>query len=388
MTRRAPGPVLITGARAPVAQDLARACRAAGHQVHLADSATGHAARALRPAFPVHRLPPPRQAFTAFREAMRDLIDQIGAEHVVPTCEEVFWLAEAARRDGYADRLFAPGLDLLRRLHSKAEFPAFAAGLGLAAPGTTILDGPIDIDRLPHPLADLVLKPEFSRFATHALIGPSLRQVERLRPSPGRRWVAQRRIIGEEHCSWAALHGGRVTAFAAYRPRWRQGRAAAFMVEAVASPAIRKISERIGAATGMTGHLSFDLIVDADGMAHPIECNPRAVSGLHLLDAGADLGRAVTSGEPCGETPAGRLRHMGPAMALLGLPAALRGGRLGALAADWRRSRDVIDREGDPRVTLACLADAAGFALQALRTARSPAGASTSDIEWDGEAMP
>jgi hypothetical protein len=388
VTGGASGTVLITGARAPVAQDLARACRAAGYRVHLADSAASHAARALRPAFPVHRLPPPRQAFAAFREAVRDLIEEIGAEHVIPTCEEVFWLAEAARRDGYADRLFAPGLGLLRRLHSKAEFPEFAAGLGIAVPGTEVLEGPIDVDRLPHPLVELVLKPEFSRFATHALIAPSPRQIERIRPSPTRRWVAQRRIRGEELCSWAALHDGRVTAFAAYRPRWRQGRAAAFMVEAVASPAIRQVSERIGAATRMTGHLSFDLILDADGMAHPIECNPRAVSGLHLLDASADLGRAVAAGEPCHEAPAGTLRHMGPAKTLLGLPAALRGGRLGALAADWRRSRDVIDREGVPRVTLGCLADAAGFTLQALRTARSPAGASTSDIEWDGEAMP
>lgn len=382
------GTVLITGARAPVAQDLARACRAAGYRVHLADSAPAHAARALRPAFPVHRLPPARQAFAAYRETMRDLVDAIGAERVVPTCEEVFWLAEAARRDGYADRLFAPGLDLLRRLHSKAAFPQFAAGLGIAVPDTEVLEGPIEIDGLPYSPSELVLKPEFSRFATHALVAPSPRQIAHVRPSPAGRWVAQRRVHGEEFCSWAALHGGRVTAFAAYRPRWRQGRAAAFMAEAVAAPGIREISERIGAATGMTGHLSFDIIVDAEGVAHPIECNPRAVSGLHLLDASADLGRAVTAGEPCDEPQAGTLRHMGPAMALLGLPAALRGGRLGALTADWRRSRDVIDRESDPRVTLGCLADAAGFTFQALRSARSPAGASTADIEWDGEAIP
>src|SRR5688572_17054720 len=105
--------ILISGARAPVAQDLARACRAAGMDVHLADSVTPFAARALRPRFPIHRLPPPRQAFADFRKRLLALIDEIAPDLLVPTCEEVFWLAEAARRDGYADRLFAPPPDLL-----------------------------------------------------------------------------------------------------------------------------------------------------------------------------------------------------------------------------------------------------------------------------------
>jgi len=379
--------LIITGARAPVAQDLARACRAAGYRVHLADSAPSHAARALRPAFPFHRLPPPRQAFTAFRQAMHDLLDATGARHVVPTCEEVFWLAQAAAEDGWADRLFAPDLTLLGRLHSKAKFIDFAAGLGIAVPETTILDGPIDSTALPNPLADLVLKPEYSRFATHTLVAPTAAQVARLRPSPAHRWVAQRRVEGDEVCSWAALHQGRVTAFAAYRPRWRQGRAAAFLFEAVAAPAIRSITETIGAASGMTGHLSLDLIVDALGVPHPIECNPRAVSGLHLFDARADLARAVVSGTPIEEPKPGTLRHLGPAMALIGLPGALRAGQFGTLRADWRRSRDVIDREAGGGVALGCIADAARFALQALRTGQSPAGASTADIEWDGQAI-
>ncbi|MDR2858742.1 MAG: hypothetical protein LBV50_13005 [Novosphingobium sp.] len=382
------GTALITGARAPVAQDLARAFRTAGYRVHLADSAPGYAARAMRPPFPVHRLPPPRSAFPAFRKAMRRLIATTGPTHIVPSCEEVFWLAEAAARDGYADRLFAPGLPLLTHLHSKADFVRFAAGIGITVPETHILDTPFIPERLPLPLGRLVLKPEFSRFATHTMIAPTPARAARVRPSPAFRWVAQQRIDGEEICSWSALHQGRIAAFAAYRPRWRQGRAAAFQIEAADVPQVREITARIGAATGMTGHLSLDIIVDAAGTAYPIECNPRAVSGLHLFDAGADLARAVLEGVPCSEPRPGTLRHMGPAMALLGLPAALASGRLGALRADWRASRDVIDREGSFHVTLACLADAAGFALQALRSKRSPAGATTADIEWDGEAIP
>jgi hypothetical protein len=198
----------------------------------------------------------------------------------------------------------------------------------------------------------------------------------------------QRRVRGAEICSWAALHQGRVTAFAAYRPRWRHGRAAAFAFEAVEAPAVRAISAHIGAATGATGQVSFDVIVDAAGVAHPIECNPRSVSGLHLFDADAALARALVEGQACPDPPAGRLRHLGPAMLLLGVPAALASRRLAALRRDWRASADVVARGQGSGVTLGCIADAAGFAIQALAARRSPAGASTADIEWDGEAMP
>lgn len=379
--------VLITGARAPVAQDLARAMRGAGYDVHLADSVPAFAARYMRPRYHVHRLPPPRQAFAEFRRAMLALIEQTGAAHIIPTCEEVFWLAEAARLDGYAERVFAPPLPLLRTLHSKADFPAFAASLGIEVPETRVLSAPITANDGPAPLSQWVLKPEFSRFATHSLVGPSVSDLDRVRPTPTARWVVQERLRGAEICSYAAVHRGVVTAFAAYRPRWRQGQAAAFLFEAVDSAPLRQITETIAAATGMSGHLSFDAIVTDDGRTMPIECNPRAVSGLHLFDASADLAHAVATGTVCAEPPAGRLRHLGPAMAFLGLPTALRQGRVRELRADWRQSRDVIRRGDGGLVTLGCIADAAAFAVQAVRAARSPAGATTADIEWDGEAM-
>jgi hypothetical protein len=47
----------------------------------------------------------------------------------------------------------------------------------------------------------------------------------------------------------------------------------------------------------------------------------------------------------------------------------------------------VIDRDGVGLVSLACLLDAAGFTVNAVRNARSPAGAATADIEWGGEPM-
>ena len=381
------GAVLITGARAPVALDLARAFRAAGYKVHLVDCVTPWAARGLRPPVPIHLVPPPRGGFQQFRAGMAGLVRRLDAIQVIPTCEEVFWLAEAAARDGYAELLFAPPLPVLRQLHSKAEFPAYAARLGLDAPDTQVVDRAISPADVFAPLHDVVLKPEFSRFATHTVVSPSVGDLEALRPTARRRSVIQRRIIGEEICSWSAVRSGRVVAYAAYRPRWRHGRSAAFQMEAVDIPAVRAITDRIARATAMTGHLSFDAIVDSEGRAFAIECNPRAVSGLHLFDADPKLADAMLGGAVVPPVDAGTLRHMAPAMALLGLPAALRQRRLRQFLADWRAGRDVIDREGHGLVTLGALADAGRFAGQALRMGRSPAAATTTGIEWNGEDM-
>jgi len=45
-----------------------------------------------------------------------------------------------------------------------------------------------------------------------------------------------------------------------------------------------------------SGFISFDVVVDADGHAHGIECNPRATSGLHFVNS-RDLATAVVSPE-------------------------------------------------------------------------------------------
>ena len=163
--------------------------------MHLADSVPATAARWSRPAFSVHRLPPPRTAFAAFRAALARLVEATGATLVVPTCEEVFYIAAAAP----PARVFAPPPDVLRRLHSKALFADVARAAGVTVPDTHAIDAAAALPALP--LDRIVLKPEFSRFAAATLIRPSPRTVARLRPSPTHRWVAQPFVAGGRNCA-------------------------------------------------------------------------------------------------------------------------------------------------------------------------------------------
>jgi predicted ATP-grasp superfamily ATP-dependent carboligase len=371
--------VLVTGARAPVALEVARSFAALGWRVHLADSVAATAARWSRLGVPVHRLPPPRTRFAAFVSALAELALKIGAELIVPTCEEVFYVAAAEP----PVPVFAPPLATLRDLHSKHRFVALAERCGLDVPATSLVtdrSGLAALDR-----ERIVLKPEFSRFAAATLVRPSAPAVARLAPSPDHAWVAQAFVAGEELCLWTAVHAGRVTASALYRPLLRHGRSAAYAFEAVDWPPALAIAERIAAATGMTGHLAVDLIRTPDGRAMPIECNPRAVSGVHLF-AGDALARAIL-GEPRPSPGPGTRRHLAPAMALMGLPRALLRGELGEFAATWRDGLDAIGRPGDRLPAVGAVVDAARFAALGLTRRRSPTRQTTADIEWNGEPI-
>lgn len=380
--------VLITGARAPIALDLARSFRAAGVEPHLADSVTSWCARlsTLSRAH-LHHHAPPRFAFEVFRRDLERLVEELDPALIVPTCEEVFYVAEAAARGGFAERVFAPGPAVLRPLHSKVDFAHLALEAGLSAPLTARLSEWDDLEERLTQCRQLVFKPEFSRFGSHTLVGPEERALYPILPLPDAPWAAQALVKGEEFCLWSAARDGRIVAFCAYRPLWRLGRSASFAFERVDDPALLAVATAIAKATNATGHLSFDVIKSADGQVHPLECNPRGISGLHLFADDPRLARALMGEESDLVTPTAAIRHLGPAMWLIGLPQALASGRIGAFFADMKRGGDALTRPGDRLPALGALIDGARFAAVGLSRGRSAAGQSTDDIEWNGEPI-
>lgn len=369
--------LLVTGARAPVAIEIARLLLAAGYQVHTADSGPFDLAGALR-GVRRHSLPPPRQQPAAFARAVADLVAREGIERVIPTCEEVFYLA-AAREQGYTLPLFAPGFETLRRLHDKHAFIALAAGLGLPVPHTQLLESREQAMALAPFAKDLVFKPVFSRFGTETLVGE---RPDRVTPTPERPWVAQERLQGEELCLYAVARAGRLDAFCAYRPLYRLGRASSFYFDPVPAPDGEALVRRLTEALAYTGQIAFDAIRTPDGRLRSIECNPRATSGVHLLVGMPGFAACLT-----GEAQAGMLgvpagpAMLGLAMVLIALPR-LRFGRIGAWRRDYARARDVL--AGFRGRTLGTLAQ------QVFESARRriPLRAiATHDIEWDGETI-
>ncbi|MEQ1492749.1 MAG: hypothetical protein ABL932_19565 [Terricaulis sp.] len=379
--------ILITGARAPIALDLARSFNAAGHEAHLADSIRPWSARLARQARGrLHQLHPPRFNFEQFGADLKRLVDELAPRWIIPTCEEVFYVAEAGVRHGFADRVFAPSPAMLRTLHSKYDFATFARANGVNAPETARVTSREQLAAWRARHDEIVLKPEFSRFASHTRVRPTLSQFDAVAPTDEAPWVVQSFAAGEEICIWSASVSGDVVALAAYKPLWRLGQSASFYFETDNDPVLLETTRAITKATGASGQLSFDVIRGVDGSITPIECNPRGISGIHLFDSDPRLARALLGEAPL-QTPAAEARHLKPAMWLFGAPYAMAHGKLAAFNKDLARSRDVLSVKGEPWLGLGALLDAGRFTLVGLSRGRSASGQSTDDIEWNGEPI-
>jgi hypothetical protein len=379
--------VLITGARAVAALDIARSLRAAGYEPHLADCRPAWIARLSRAAGPVHRYASPVEQAAAFARDIHDLIDRLDPVRIIPTCEEVFHLAALAEADGFSDPLFAPPPDRLATLHAKDRFAALCRRLSLPAPDTAQITDRAALDAHSGDAANKVFKPVWSRFGARTLIAPAPRELAAIAPSLEAPWVVQDRIIGEEVSFYAVCHEGRVSAFCAYGSDWRLSGGASYVFRPLGedqTAQLRPMAEALAAFAG-TGQIACDAIIDPGGQPWLIESNPRATSGVHLFGRDAAFGRALMG---CGEAePVAGSRHLSPAFWLHGLPTALRDRRL----ADWRAQRrqgsDAVAAPGDPGPVPGALVDAAAFALRALRSGRSLTGAMTADIEWNGRPL-
>jgi hypothetical protein len=353
---------------------MARDMRAAGAEVHVADSSGAMISRWSCAVDAFHRLRPPVQDPRGFRSDVADLVARISPALVVPTCEEVFHLA-AARDDGVAvGHLFAPDADTLDTLHAKDRFNELACGLGLSAPETRLLTGSFDAEALDLPRT--VLKACYSRFGVGTLVAPTLAQASGIAPSTSAPWIAQRLVHGIEHSSYAIAVEGAVTAFAAYRSTMRLAGGAGYAFQAAdgnVSTRMLEATARIAEDLGLTGQISLDAIDDGDH-AWLIECNPRATSGIHLLAGDGGLARAMAGiGSPV--TCNGGARHNLPMV--LTSPSGLE-------LALSRESRDVIGAPGDRMPVLGAILDSAAFAFDALRHGLGVTGATTRDIEWNG----
>lgn len=376
--------VLITGARAAAALDMARSLRAAGYEPHLADCSPAWTSRLSRTAGPVHRYASPVERPAAFASDLRALIARLDPLRIIPACEEVFHLAALAEIDGFADRVFAPTPGVLTTLHGKGRFAGLCRRLGLPAPDTVEVSDPAGLTAFAGEAADHVFKPAWSRFGVRVLVAPDPARLAALTPSTDAPWVVQRRIIGEEVSFYAVCHGGRVAAFSAYGSDWRLPGGASYAFRPLAPDQIarlRPMADALAAFAG-TGQIACDAILDLEGRPWLIECNPRATSGVHLFGRSAAFGRALIGrGEA---EPLTGPRHIALALWLRALPSALREKQLAAWRAERRNGADVVTAPRDPLPALGLLADAAVFSLRAACSGRTLTEAMTADIEWNG----
>ncbi len=372
--------ILVTGARAPIAADLAKTLRLAGHHVWLLDSLRWPIAAGSPHIEGYLRMPAPRNAFGAFARGVVEACCCHRIDTIIPTSEEVFWLAALRRKLPARVNLRTSDLATLARLHDKAAFAEIASELGYGAAENRRLISGRDLRAFADPSA-WVFKPVYSRFATRTLVGPTSVEVAQIEATPECPWLAQTRIRGDEYCLYNVAEKGRLLLHVAYAPKVRFGKGASIYFEAVEQSALRELSARFIGRTAFTGQISFDVMADGERLI-AIECNPRGTSGVHLAAQSPVEFSAALLGESAALPSSSSMPRMllGPWM--LQSPGTLFRAGDRALRA---RARDALTAaEISPwRQTIAV----AEMTWRAVAARTSVAAASTLDIEWNGEPL-
>jgi len=357
----------------------------AGHDVYLADSLRFPLARATRMSRGFIPLPSARQGLHAYGHAVADTCATYGIDLILPTCEEVFFLAAARDCLGLDIPLRTVAFDRLAEVHDKYRFSRLAMGFGADPAETHFLATRESVRAFDLP-GEWIFKPVWSRFGDRVLIKPN--NLEALVPTSGDPWIAQRFLPGEELCVYAAAEAGRIVAMQAYRPLYRAGHGigAGVMVAPISDPAIDRFVAGFVLSTGWTGQISFDFRRDESGEVHVLECNPRATTGAHFFQPQNGLAGALVNGHPAVAT---EHRSLGVPLAMLiyGLPTSLRNGGIQQWWRDFNAMAHLLETPDD-RDTLPWQFMALGEAVfGALRNRQGLKAAATADIEWNGEPL-
>jgi hypothetical protein len=380
--------VLVLGGRAPVALDHARRFAAQGSTAYVADSVPCRMSRYANAVADCFLVPPPRFAPVEFAKELARIIQRERIDLVLPTCEEVFYISRLRHCLPGECLVFAPPFEQIRQLHSKLRFLELAIDCGANIPNSACV-GTIREAITWSRGRPVVLKPEFSRFGVYVRLHPDGIPAGSAELEPLGRWVVQDFCAGKEVCSYSVAVGGVLAAHVEYEPRYRLAGSSSFYFDPYTAPGIRDFIERFVSKINFTGQISFDWIIGRDGRPSVLECNPRAISGLHLFDRLDPLPAAIMGERRSCIVP----RHDDPRMFSaimfsMGLLAALRTRRLGEWLADWRRASDVLTDKGEIAPTLGGLLDIGSHAWRALSRNCSIREASTKDIEWDGQELP
>jgi ATP-grasp domain len=281
--------VLLTLGRLPKALDLARAFKTAGFRVLVAEPHRRHlvgSSRAVSGRFVVKA---PSSDPDRYLDELASIIERERVDWVVPVSEEIIRVAALHERLPSGVRLYAMPQSRLLELHDKASFIRVAQGFGLSVPETARL-GAAQAETLAG-RGDYIVKPIYSCSGR----GVSFHRAGEALPAASEPMIVQAFCPGRVRTSFSIAHAGQVQTTVVYQARVLSG-TVAVCFERVDDPATEDWVRRFVEASGWSGCISFDFVVDAAGRPSAIECNPRATSGIHFIEE-ADLARAITAPE-------------------------------------------------------------------------------------------
>lgn len=354
--------ILLLGARAPVALELARSFYRVGCHIILADSLRFPVGRWSNTIIKYERLPEARQDSQKYATAISALVLKYTINHIVPTCEEAFYVS--LYKDSWNCMVWTPDADIMDSLHNKETF-AQKFNKQLNIPKTISLEKFSEWSQSDQ----YVFKPKYSRFGNKTIINTIISEKTIREP---KNWIAQKKVIGKEICVYSIWADGQLKGYVSYHPLYRAGKGSGIFFESIKNLEVKKQVERFGKALRYSGQLSFDVII-SDETAWFIECNPRGTSGAHLLNS--SLAACFLNEDQ--KTTFGTGNFMLTSVMLLSHPFQF-------FLKKVRRAKGVLFSPQDPLPAMAQLLSFLELVFIKLSKRISLLEATTHDIEWNG----
>ncbi len=286
---------MLTGARAPVTLHLSRILHSQGVNVFLADSINYPISAASNSVQHFFLLPSPKFHTGKFLNVLNQVIKKNNIDLIIPTCEETFYLSMLI--DKINCSIFTDKIETLHLLHNKLNFINFVERLGYQVPVTISTNNQNLVKNQLKELLfnEIVLKPIYSRFSDSVSFTTKkeiLKSTSSLKPN----WIVQQRIKGTQYCSYSVVEKGKIVAHTVYKTAFTAGLGASISFKHEDIPFIYEFTKDVVSELNYSGQIAFDFIKDSNGCFYPLECNPRATSGLHLFSG--DIGNVMIGNAP------------------------------------------------------------------------------------------
>ena len=192
-------------------------------------------------------------------------------------------------------------------LHEKDTFMERVSQLGLPMPETHNITSRGAVHRVLHgsPRKKYIMKSVGTDDANRGdmtilprrTLSQTYSHISTLPISPSKAWVLQEYVRGREYCTHALIIRGTVKAFVACPSQELLMHYEALPSDSALNQAMLRFTQEFAARSegDMTGHLSFDFLVDeiptekgVEAVLRPIECNPRAHTAVALFSGHSD----------------------------------------------------------------------------------------------------
>ena len=379
---------MLTGGRAPATLDLARKFKESGHEVYVAESIKHHLCQYSNSVTESFTVPSPAREKAAYINALSSLIQKYQIDLIIPTCEEVFYISSEIEKLNLLTKVFTDKINILHQLHNKFSFNKMIENTGISVPKTVLIssldeyESLVDEGKITYPH---VLKPVYSRFSSQTKFVFTRENID-IDILTQRPWVAQTYIQGELVCTYSICYEGKILANIFYSNHYTAGeKGAGISFKAIENNKLLQWVSAFVKDINYTGQIAFDIILASDDSLWPIECNPRATSGIHLFSKSQNISDAFLFNTVISNTSKSKGHPMlSLAMLIYGLP----GVRSLASFLKWVKcffvGKDVIFRWSDPLPFVAQFLAVLNFLKISRKQNISIIEATTHDIEWNG----